>query len=111
MFLVASAVVRAVLRPADGVEEAGGSEFVGAEHVFDKDADGAFELVEGVVEGDDGAFDEEGCEEVEIEFCALVGVVAVDPQETDGAVPADGYLARRSAVGFHLMCESGGLDG
>ena len=93
------------------MEEAGWTEFIGAEHVFDEDSDGAFELVEGVVEGDDGAFDEEGGEEVEIEFCALVGVVAVDPEEADGTVPADGYFAGGGAVGFDAGVESGGLDG
>ncbi len=111
MLLEAASVFGSVLSPANGVEEARGSEVIGAEHVFDEDADGAFELVQGVVESNNGAVDEERREEVEIELCAPVGVVAVDPEEADGAIPADCYFARVGAMSFHAGLQSGGLDG
>jgi len=46
-----------------------------------------------VVDGDDGAIDQKWFEEIEIEFSALVGVVAIDPEETDRAIPTDGDVA------------------
>lgn len=95
------------LRPGDGVDEAGRAEVRIAEDVIDKDAYGAGEIVERIVESYDGSGLEKAREAVEVSFCACVGVIAIDPQEADGALPVPGDVGGESAMNFNVLLDVG----
>jgi len=107
LFVKTRAICGAELRPGDGANEAGGGEAGRGEDIFDEDADGTFELVERVVEGDDAARDEVGEESVEVGFGAGVRVVAVYPEEADGAVPSGSDGGGCRPVDFDVRGDGG----
>jgi len=69
------------------VHESGRAEVVGDEDVFDEDADGTGENVQSIVESDETKGNEKGKESVEVGLRARVGMIAIDPEEADGARP------------------------
>ncbi len=79
------------------------SEAIGLQHFFHKYADGSFEFVQGVVISHNGALYQKGRKKIEIEFGAGVGMIAIDPKQTDGAVPFRANFARWRSVSLYQL--------
>jgi len=67
-----------------------------------------------VMDRHDGAICEMRNEEIEVEFGSEVGVIAVDPEKANGAIPALGDLFGSGAMNFnilfHACAAQGGLE-
>ena len=105
-----ASVLGTILRPGNGVKKRGGAEAIGAQNIFDVDPNGAFEFMKSVVEGNDRAVGQVRRKQVEVLFGAGVGVVAVDPEQTDGAAPSLRHLAGGRAMHLDMLLDSSAAD-
>src|SRR2546421_8929434 len=100
----ARAVTGPVLCPPDRSAHTRGTEIVRGKDLFREYADRSVERVEHVVQGHDSAIRQVPTKQLEILSGAVIGMVAVDPEEADGAVPAGRQVARKRAMDFdHLL--------
>jgi hypothetical protein len=105
-----SAVTRPVLRPANRSAQPRRPELVRIEQLLGEHPHRPFERVKHVVQRDDSATDEMRAKEVDILLRPAIGVVAVDPEEPDRAVPATCEVTGEQTMGFDRALDTGGPE-
>src|SRR6185295_12068128 len=88
----------AVLCPPDRAAQPGRPKLIGLEHLLDENPNRAFEGVQHVVKGHNRMRHEMAVEQLEVACCAAVGVIAVDPEKPNGAMPVRRQVTRVRAV-------------
>jgi hypothetical protein len=96
-------VTGTILCPTNGMQKAGRSEPIGAQHLFDEHPNRTFEFMKGVVQSYQSSIHQIRGEQFEVEFRARVSVISVDPEKPDRAAPILGNLARKSPMNFNLV--------
>ena len=78
--------------------------------VIDKNANGSREVVQRIVKSDDGVGLEETGKSVEVGLSACIGVVAIDPEETDGPLPGASDIGGECAMNFDVLFDLSGAE-
>ena len=92
-----------VLRPGQGLNEAYRTERAGTKNLFGIDLNGARKIIESVMKGDDTQGREMREEVEEVLLRALVGMVAINPEQTNGSSPSTTHASRVGSMDLDIL--------
>lgn len=103
------AILRSELRPRYRANKSSRAKSIGTQNVLDKHSERTGKLVQCIVESDDTVRRHIRGKAVEVCLCALIGMVAVDPEKADGAIPSGRNRTRKSTMGLNVIGNPGSL--